>query len=454
MQNDETKPFYPEQGGQVTADAVFSLLPAGLDVRQARILFVHAHPDDESSSTGATMSFYAEAGAQVSLLTATRGEMGEVIPEELKHLEASHPACRDGGAGLGRVREAELAQALKVLRVKEHAFLGQGFAPVAGGVSAYPDSGMSWGPDGRATVNPAAAPDSLTRSELLPQAQALSVALARLKPHVLVTYDAGGGYGHPDHVRTHQMTAEALRMVIGTEAEPLMVWGLEGDFLPDDSRLQAVIDGNLKAKREAMAAHVTQLTVTSDTTFEYSNGVEQKISARETYRLLYSGPGVEADRGQFVGTAASTRPELAGGKAPELEPVLPSPTNSALTALGMGLLAGCAGTFYHAHLWYSQSGSYLPWGSLLAVLTLLLACIWVNERARSSWPGVLAALTAFVLTYAFSNFKEEGYLILLNPQYPVGMAGTVWVLGTLGAAVLATIIYGLSRRRRKAAGIR
>lgn len=453
----ESTPYYPDQGTQVTADAVYSLLPAGLDAGSAKILFIHAHPDDESSSTGATMGLYSRQGAEVSLITATRGEMGEVIPEDLKHLEVGNPSNSDAGAGLAKVREAELAQALQVLQVSNHAFLGQGFTSVAGTPERYQDSGMSWGADGKATANPAAAQTSLTLSPLEPQAHAIAVALRTLRPDVVVTYDSDGGYGHPDHVRVHQMTVAALRQVIGTEFEPRLVWGIEGEFAADDTRLQAVIDGDLAAKRAAMAAHLTQVTVTSETTFEYSNKVPQKISARETYRLLWSAEGVEADR-TAPATAAASEPGKVHGTTGATtgtaqreqagEEVIPSTANSLITAVCLGLLTGVAGTIYHAYIWYHSETVFLPWGAFLAVLTLTLACIWVNLRAANSWPGVITALTAFLLTFLFSTLKGAGgYLVLLNPAHPIGLAGTIWSLGTLVAALISTVVFGIYRRR-------
>lgn len=450
--SEENTPYYPEQGSQISKDAVYSLLPAGLGLKKAKILFVHAHPDDESTSTGATMGFYAHHGAEVDLITATRGEMGEVIPADLKHLEAWHPSNQDGGAGLGKVREAELTHALRVLGVSQHFYLGQGVTAVSGVPERYPDSGMSWGKDGKATTNPDAAEGCFSLSPVEPQEHAIAAAIRQLRPDVLVTYDAGGGYGHPDHVRTHEMTVGALRQVIGTEYEPALVWGLEGDFDAEDTRLQAVIDGDLAAKRGAMAAHVTQVTVLSDTTFEYSNKVEQKISARETFRLLWSKDGVEADRSTKQADVAA-QPEQAVASSTPAENVadtVPSKVNSAITAIAMGLLAGAAGTLYHAYLWYQSESFYLPWGAILAILTLLLSCIWVNARSKNSWPGVVTGVTAFLLVFAFSALKgKDGYLVIMNPKYPIGMAGTIWALGTLGATVLATIIFGIGNRHRK-----
>jgi N-acetyl-1-D-myo-inositol-2-amino-2-deoxy-alpha-D-glucopyranoside deacetylase len=90
-----------------------------------RVLFVHAHPDDESIETGATMAKYAAEGAHVCLVTCTRGEEGEVIPEDLRHLS---------GDELGDHRTGELARACAALGVDDHRYLG--------GEGRWRDSGM------------------------------------------------------------------------------------------------------------------------------------------------------------------------------------------------------------------------------------------------------------------------------------------------------------------------
>src|SRR3954453_7345313 len=91
-----------------------------------RLLLVHAHPDDESIGTGATMAKYATEGAHVTLVTCTLGEEGEIIPSELAH----HAADRDDT--LGRYRVGELTAACKALGVADQRFLG--------GAGRWPDS--------------------------------------------------------------------------------------------------------------------------------------------------------------------------------------------------------------------------------------------------------------------------------------------------------------------------
>src|SRR4051795_8521256 len=139
---------------------------------EPRILLVHAHPDDESIETGATMARYAAEGAYVCLVTCTRGEEGEVIPEDLRHL---------AGDALGEYRVGELARACDALGVADHRFLG--------GAGRWRDSGMAHvGETLLAAAPPALHPRALARPEALPeQVDALVAVLEEVRPQVVVT---------------------------------------------------------------------------------------------------------------------------------------------------------------------------------------------------------------------------------------------------------------------------
>lgn len=175
------------------------------------LLAVHAHPDDETLATGALLATWAAAGQPVTLVTCTRGERGEVIGSALAHLEGDGPA-------LAAHREGELRAALGALGVAEHHFLDM--LP-AGGTTGpavdplrYEDSGMAWvgaagGRAGQAEVVPARA---LVAAPLEAAAAALADLVRELRPAVVVTYESGGGYGHPDHVRAHEITMRALEL--------------------------------------------------------------------------------------------------------------------------------------------------------------------------------------------------------------------------------------------------
>lgn len=160
-----------------------------------RLLLVHAHPDDETIATGATMARYAAAGAQVTLVTCTLGEQGEVVVPELEHLSAQ----RDNV--LGQFRIAELAAACAALGVSDHVFLG--------GPGRWQDSGMMGTPENDQ-------PQCFWRAELAEPVAALVAVLRSRRPQVVITYDENGGYGHPDHIQAHRVTMAAL----GPAADP------------------------------------------------------------------------------------------------------------------------------------------------------------------------------------------------------------------------------------------
>jgi N-acetyl-1-D-myo-inositol-2-amino-2-deoxy-alpha-D-glucopyranoside deacetylase len=155
----------------------------------ARILLVHAHPDDETINNGATMAMYAAKGAQVTLITCTRGEEGEVLVPELAHIAAAH---RDE---LGAHREIELADAMKALGITDYRYLG---APEI----SFRDSGMMGTP-------PNDRPDVFWQADVQKASQYLVEVIEEIKPHVLITYDEIGGYGHPDHIQAHRIAMAA-----------------------------------------------------------------------------------------------------------------------------------------------------------------------------------------------------------------------------------------------------
>src|ERR1022692_886220 len=161
------------------------------DTPARRLLLVHAHPDDESIGTGATMAEYAAAGAGVTLVTCTLGELGEVILPELAHL------AWDAGGGLGKYRIGELAAACRALGVSDHRFLG--------GPGRWRDSGMMGLPandwDG-----------SFWSADVDEAARQLLSIVREVAPQVMVSYDANGFYGHPDHIQAHRVARQAFEL--------------------------------------------------------------------------------------------------------------------------------------------------------------------------------------------------------------------------------------------------
>lgn len=175
-----------------------------IDLRPGPVLFVHAHPDDETLATGALVAALVAGGTEVAVLTATRGEMGELVPGTVPE-----------GAGpeqLVQAREAELARALRVLGVTGSAFLGTPPARAGGRPPRrYLDSGMRWVTS--TVAGPAVESDhrSLTAAALDEVVDDLCAYVDVVRPSALVGYDVDGSYGHPDHVRCHHATLAAAR---------------------------------------------------------------------------------------------------------------------------------------------------------------------------------------------------------------------------------------------------
>ncbi|MGA4994099.1 N-acetyl-1-D-myo-inositol-2-amino-2-deoxy-alpha-D-glucopyranoside deacetylase [Nonomuraea bangladeshensis] len=269
-----------------------------------RLLLVHAHPDDESIGTGATMAKYAAEGAHVTLVTCTLGEEGEVIPAELAHLAA------EGEDRLGPYRVGELAAACAALGVEDHRFLG--------GPGRWRDSGMM----GAATNDH---PRAFWRADLDEAAGELVEVIREVRPQVLVTYDANGFYGHPDHIQAHRVARRAFelaakpdfgdgepwqiakfyhtalpRSVMRRTAEALREAGT-GFLLEDvddmpfgnrDDDVTTEIDARpwLGHKVAAMRAHVTQITV-REPWFALSNNIGQEVLGVEHFVLASGVPG-------------------------------------------------------------------------------------------------------------------------------------------------------------------
>lgn len=186
----------------------------------AGLLAVHAHPDDETLSNGALLATWAAAGGPVTVVTCTRGEQGEVIPADLRHLEGDGPA-------LAAHREGELAAALRALGVRDHVFLDQVPHP-GSGTARFADSGMAWAAAGRATAADDVPADAFVRVSLDDAAGRLTDVIRSRRPDVVVGYEPGGGYGHPDHVRAHEVLHRAVELAAGAEADrwevPVVLW--------------------------------------------------------------------------------------------------------------------------------------------------------------------------------------------------------------------------------------
>jgi mycothiol S-conjugate amidase len=160
-----------------------------------RLMCVHAHPDDESSKGAATMARYVDEGIEVLVVTCTGGERGDILNAQLKDRT-------DLLADLPEVRRREMAEAARILGVR-HAWLG------------FLDSGL---PEGD-PLPPL--PEDCFAMVPLAEAAAPLVALMRsFRPHVVTTYDERGGYPHPDHIQTHNVSIAAYEAAGDPAAYP------------------------------------------------------------------------------------------------------------------------------------------------------------------------------------------------------------------------------------------
>ncbi|WP_283135547.1 N-acetyl-1-D-myo-inositol-2-amino-2-deoxy-alpha-D-glucopyranoside deacetylase [Rhizohabitans arisaemae] len=282
-----------------------------------RLLLVHAHPDDESIGTGATMAKYAAEGAHVTLVTCTLGEEGEVIPPDLRHLAV------DREDRLGEHRVGELAAACRALGVSDHRFLG--------GAGRWRDSGMM----GLASNDRV---DCFWQADVDEAAGELVRVIREVRPQVLVTYDANGFYGHPDHIQAHRVSRWARELAADPSFGTGEPWSIAKFYLTAVPRSELVASagrlkrsgsafalppedpgpgcadeavttevdatGLLGAKLDALRAHATQVSVDAPW-YALSDGVGQEALGREFYILAEGerglADGVGRERDLFAG---------------------------------------------------------------------------------------------------------------------------------------------------------
>ncbi len=167
-------------------------------IRTGGVLAVHAHPDDESITMGATLARYAAQGIPVTLVTATLGEQGEIMHAGslgLDRLDAEH------ADQLGGFRLTEWWAACRALGITD--------ARLLGGLGRFRDSGMAGTASARHPRAFCRAGDGGPDHD--EAVVALGAVLDEVRPRVVLTYDSDGGYGHPDHVAAHQVTVAAVR---------------------------------------------------------------------------------------------------------------------------------------------------------------------------------------------------------------------------------------------------
>lgn len=254
--------------------SLLSRLEAAFGPVFTRPLFLHAHPDDEVLQAGGLTAALAAAGRAPLVLTATRGEQGEARPGTLP------PDFTP--AQLVELRTQESTRARAILRVGAFCFLGVHPARATAAPRRYEDSGMTWVRPGVAGPAPHASPAAFTRGPLAEEIADAAAFASAVGATVLIGYDAGGSYGHPDHVRAHAVAEGAaqragipfIQIVSGGDVPPA----------PGEGRTEAGVVVETPERREAVIAALncygSQLEVVNDAYIRHVGGNTQALPLR------------------------------------------------------------------------------------------------------------------------------------------------------------------------------
>ncbi len=329
-----------------------------MDPRLERVLFVHAHPDDETLSTGAAIAAVAAGGGDPVVVTFTLGERGEVRDERRADVEQ---------VGVGEVRRAELEGALRALGARGRRIHG------------WDDSGMAWHSSGVAGAAPDAPATAMSKADPDALADALSTVIEEVDPTSIVTYDADGGYGHPDHVAAHRAAVIAARrydlpLYVRSKRAGDAAFALE----PVRDRVLAALD-----------AHRSQLVVDGGDVL-HVGGQRRPLDEVEHYTLIETRPRRRVRWGLRIGTLLA------------------------------GAVVGAVGTFSHQQL---------PWGialSLLAAIGLIVGVRAASGSRQLTFAAVLGILGVIAIVaidpLGRGAFGTERALVAAN------LPGWLWTL--------------------------
>lgn len=356
-----------------------------------RVLLVHAHPDDESLFTGHVIADRMAAGAEVYVLTLTRGERGKVKLADLKSLEGRT-------AEMGAFRTAELMNALDAYSIDDRS-VQHSFA----GTRSYLDSGMRISRFGRPTRKRILDEMSLVAVATPVVADDILKVMNQLRPDAVITYNRKGGFGHPDHKKAYDATTMAVRKYAKSHKKPQFYTiaepGERGDVTVGNAKTGQV-------KKAALSAHASQVLVNQD-----------------TYALV-AGKEMRYDKPERLKRASVTSWN-------SLRPWLRS-----LWALPLGFLIGVAGTLLH--LTKTQDG--WPIGIVIAFVMLGSMALALRVLRRSRGALYLMSLAFIATVLQMAQKQENGSQYVTNSEL-----STYWVYGSIGLLALIVIFPRLRK---------
>lgn len=372
------------------------------------VLFVHAHPDDESISTGGTIATLVDAGSAVTVVTCTRGELGEVVDPTLQ-------AALESPRELAVLRQKEIASALRVLGVTDHRYLGSPGARWDGSQSReYQDSGMQWGDSGPEPLEPLD-PGSLAAAELGEVAADIAAVISDIDPTAVVSYNEWGGYGHPDHIRAHAAARRAAE-VMGV---PFFV--VEARQSAGETTIDVDVTAVFARKREALAAYRSQLVIDGES-FSGANGASEVIERVESFRRL-DPPLPERVDNSFAAQSVGVR------------------IFTVIVAILLGAMAGLILTAVHQSS-ITIAGTKIPWAAIVGLIAsgALLGGLRIVFDSRIV-PAFAAA--ALITMTAILAAPASGGSVLV----PANFAGYLWSYGVAAVTFVVLAWPNFSRRR-------
>lgn len=384
------------------------------------VLGFFAHPDDETLSAGGALALLAEQ-ADVHIVTATRGEMGEIVAPEGERTSPDR-------AQLPLTRSREVAQAAAELGVRSHEFLD-------GGNGRYVDSGMAWEDERRirAVPDPTAPADSFSRIDIEDPAQALAQRITALRPTLLLTEEPAGGYGHPDHIRCHDVAMRALEIAAESWRVPFVAFAVQHEERVRAANSELADTPDLpRADAYGLPLHKPDLDAPLRT------GVHENPDVvLDTAAVAGRVAGaMRAHRTQVHAVETCPGEAIAGWYALTNNDLKPIPTHSGLLlAPGWGTRDGLASFFASLGVPIAAEQEARPgrfYTGFLYVFALLSGVIVgfagsFTHRANPPW-GLVIALVA-VLAGAVMNRTTGSAKTVFT--YAVGLVGSVLLITTV-----------------------